>query len=97
MYTVLQSDMYSHSVKSLFVALLVITPFRILISRIYMYIRVLYECVCVCACTFICVCHNVWSGLWHILTGYGYQMISEDQKEAEVVKDGHVATLVVSV
>ena len=35
-------------------------------------------------------------GLWHILTGYGYQMISEDQKEAEVVKDSHVVTLVVS-
>ena len=35
------------------------------------------------------------TGLWHILTGYGYQMISEDQKEAEVVKDSHVVTLVV--
>jgi hypothetical protein len=37
---------------------------------------------------------SVTASLWHILTGYGYQMISEDQKEAEVVKDGHVATLV---
>ena len=42
------------------------------------------------------MCDNVLTGLWHILTGYGYQMISEDQKEAEVVKDSHVVTLVVS-
>ena len=38
----------------------------------------------------------VYVDLWAILTGYGYQMISEDQKEAEVVKDSHVVTLVVS-
>jgi hypothetical protein len=37
---------------------------------------------------------TVTASLWHILTGYGYQMISEDQKEAEVVKDSHVVTLV---
>ena len=41
------------------------------------------------------LCH-VYVDLWAILTGYGYQMISEDQKEAEVVKDSHVVTLVVS-
>ena len=70
--------------------------FRILISRIHV-----YPCICMSVC--VCVCVHVYlfvyvcSGLWHILTGYGYQMISEDQKEAEVVKDGHVATLVVSV
>ena len=49
--------------------------------------------VCVCVCVFnVCVCID----LWDVLTGYGYQMISEDQKEPEIVKDSHITTITVS-
>ena len=54
-------------------------------THVYVHCMYMYMCVCMCVCT----------GLWHILTGYGYQMISEDQKETVAVKDGHTVTLVV--
>ena len=44
-----------------------------------------------CVCVYVCMCTT---DLWHIVTGYGYQITSWT-KESGVVKDGHVVTLVV--
>ena len=41
---------------------------------------------------YVCLCTT---DLWHIVTGYGYQITSWTKKESGVVKDGHVVTLTV--